>query len=478
MPYVEGGGPWPNPQNPPKAADWAGFGTWPFGEEWLWEAVATCYLPLLDRVLGRAPLTLSLTPVLCDQLEAPGALARCVEFLREVRPASHALDIDVARRVRDAGAVSELARSQAEYAAAAARLASIVCDGGDAALVAILAEHATWTSSATHAILPLLASDCAISLQLRTGIASHRRRAGEWGGGFWLPECAYAAELGGQLEDAGIGFTCVELTRHFGAGDPRHLRPLLTAEGPLLWPLDRILIDLAWGVDGYPSRGPYRDSHALTDHHHRVRANDGEPYDRQRGARQAAADAREFVTLARKRVAGGGMAVCAFDTELFGHWWYEGIDWLEAVVDECERQDLPLVALDESAAERHAGTSAPPDLPACSWGACNDLSTWSGPQAAEFAWRARAAELAALSTGRRPSDRALRELLALQASDWAFLHTKELAGEYPRERAEGHLAALRQALAADERYGQGAEVTGGGHQAVRNLAPVLAGWEG
>ena len=54
MPYVEG------------------FGTWPFGEEWLWEAMAGCYLPLLELLDGGAPLTLSLTPVLCDQLEAPG----------------------------------------------------------------------------------------------------------------------------------------------------------------------------------------------------------------------------------------------------------------------------------------------------------------------------------------------------------------------------------------------------------------------
>ena len=75
MPYVEG------------------FGTWPFGEEWLWEAIATSYLPLLD-VLDDHPgrVTLSLTPVLADQLEAPGALERCLAFLREVRPASHALD--------------------------------------------------------------------------------------------------------------------------------------------------------------------------------------------------------------------------------------------------------------------------------------------------------------------------------------------------------------------------------------------------
>ena len=71
MPYVEG------------------FGTWPFGEEWLWEAIATSYLPLLD-VLDRHPgkVTLSITPVLADQLEAPGALERCLAFLREVRPAA------------------------------------------------------------------------------------------------------------------------------------------------------------------------------------------------------------------------------------------------------------------------------------------------------------------------------------------------------------------------------------------------------
>ena len=54
MPYVEG------------------FGTWPFGEEWLWEAIAGCYLPLLDLLDEGAPLTLSLTPVLCDQLKRRG----------------------------------------------------------------------------------------------------------------------------------------------------------------------------------------------------------------------------------------------------------------------------------------------------------------------------------------------------------------------------------------------------------------------
>ena len=75
MPYVEG------------------FGTWPFGEEWLWEAVATVYLPLLDLIDGAA-LTLGVTPVLCDQLETlPGeAGERLLSFLREVRAPIHVED--------------------------------------------------------------------------------------------------------------------------------------------------------------------------------------------------------------------------------------------------------------------------------------------------------------------------------------------------------------------------------------------------
>src|SRR5437588_203567 len=103
MPYVEG------------------FGTWPFGEEWLWEAIATSYLPLLD-VLGRAPLTLSLTPILCDQLEAPGAIDRCIRFLTEIRPASHRFDVEQFRSQRQEEFARELERSAAEYAGAAERL--------------------------------------------------------------------------------------------------------------------------------------------------------------------------------------------------------------------------------------------------------------------------------------------------------------------------------------------------------------------
>ena len=86
MPYVEG------------------YGTWPFGEEWLWEAMAGCYLPLLDLLDEGAPLTLSLTPVLCDQLEAPGITERFERFIGEVRSETHLRDARRSARRRAGGA--------------------------------------------------------------------------------------------------------------------------------------------------------------------------------------------------------------------------------------------------------------------------------------------------------------------------------------------------------------------------------------
>ncbi|MEA2195147.1 MAG: 1,4-alpha-glucan branching enzyme, partial [Solirubrobacteraceae bacterium] len=91
-----------------------GFGTWPFGEEWLWESIATSYLPLLDILDGGAPVTLSLTPVLCDQLEAPGAMARCAAFLAGIRVESHRRDI--ASAGGEPGVVAALEHSAARYA--------------------------------------------------------------------------------------------------------------------------------------------------------------------------------------------------------------------------------------------------------------------------------------------------------------------------------------------------------------------------
>jgi 1,4-alpha-glucan branching enzyme len=313
----------------------------------------------------------------------------------------------------------------------------------------------------------MLVSDAGIALQVQTGITSHRRRFGDWRGGFWLPECGYAPWLDVPLEEAGVRAACVELTAAFGLGDGRHLRPVLTDAGPVLWPIDREVVSLVWSDSGYPASPAYRNYHALTSHHHRVWRNDGQAYDPGPASALAAAHAGEFVGRVRDRVRDGGVCVCALDTELLGHWWYEGVRWLAAVVDESARQGLQLTTLDD-ALGRHEPAPALPELGVSTWGAGGDLRTWSGPAVAELAWLARGAEVRALARGAHASERALRELLALQSSDWAFLASSRLAGDYPRERARNHAAALIHALEDGHRL----------DPTLRNLAPELAGWSG
>jgi 1,4-alpha-glucan branching enzyme len=430
-----------------------GFGTWPFGEEWVWEAIATSYLPLLEVLRAGAPVTLSLTPVLCDQLEAPGAIERCRAFLRDVRPASHALDVEAAD---DVAVAAELERAAGEYALALERLPED--------LLSALAPFAAWTSSATHAVLPLLATDAGLRLQVRTGVESHRARFGDgWRGGFWLPECAQAPWLHACLEEAGVHATCVDLTDVFGPGDGRHLRPLATAAGPLLVPIDRAAVDLVWSPGGYPAHAAYRDHHHRTARDHHPWANDGAVYDPARAAEQAASDAADFVARVAARVAGGGLCVCALDTELLGVWWHEGPRWLALVVEQAARRGLEIVHLDDALADCDPAPAGAAADRVTTWGTPRDLSTWSGARVADLAWAARAAELDVLAAGPGVGDRAVRELLALQSSDWPFLVSAGTAGDYPRERFAAHSRELRAALGDP-----------GAEPALRNLAPRLA----
>jgi len=449
MPYVEG------------------FGTWPFGEEWLWEAVACVYLPLLDLLDG-APMTVGLTPVLCDQLESmrgePGE--RYLRFLREVRAPIHAQDADGLEAGAEPVLAAEVRRAAGDYT-----LAETAFERRDRDLLKAFAELERvelWTSGATHALLPLLATDAGLRLQLATGTASHLRRFGGWGGGFWLPECAYAPGLERDLADHGVRAFCVDQTAVPGFD---HLRPVATDAGPVAVPIDWPTVELVWNdCSGYPVDGTYRDYHRRTVHDLKPWDNDGRPYDREAARALARTHARDFVERATRRLAGGGLLCCALDTELLGHWWYEGPDWLAAVLEEAPRQGLDLVTVSEGL-ERIAPQRA--TLAPSTWGSGKDLSTWDSPGVGHMAVAARRSELrtvAATAGHARPRaalERAARELLAVQASDWAFMATRDLAGDYPRERLDAHGADLDAALGA---LTDSAAVP---EPSVRNLAPDL-----
>jgi 1,4-alpha-glucan branching enzyme len=471
MPYVEG------------------FGTWPFGEEWLWEAVATVYLPLLDTLAG-APVTLGLTPVLCDQLETLPGLAgeRFLAFLREVRAPLHAED----GRGLDAGgkheAATEVRRAAGDYLAAERAFEAL---GGD--LLAAFRRLADADpgpellgSAATHAVVPLLATAGGRRLQVEAGQRAHERRFGRRPEGFWLPECAYEPGLEEALAEVGVRAFCVDQSDALGLGAPEQLEPVATAAGPLAVPIDWSTVSLVWDErSGYPTDGRYRNYHGRTIHDLKPWNNAGATYDHDAALALAADHARDFLRRCAARLddyraerGRPGLLCCPLDTELLGHWWYEGQAWLATVLEQAEDHGIELLGLSE-ALRRVEPVAGRPIAPS-SWGVPKDLTTWDSPRVSELVLAARRGELAlsAAANAARNDDgaggeaslaleRAARELLALQSSDWAFLETRALAADYALERARGHARELEAALAAVAH--SRAELDPG----LRNLAPEL-----
>ncbi|MBO9533261.1 MAG: DUF1957 domain-containing protein [Solirubrobacteraceae bacterium] len=413
-----------------------GYGTWPFGEEWLWEVYASSYLPVTELVRQGAPLTISLTPVLADQYEAPASGARCRAFYDEARRASHEED---QQWLIPTGLHGEHAASEHSWLEYERAIAHLDATGGD--LLGALAGTSLWTSSATHAVLPLLATEAGVRLQVGTGAASHRRRAGKWDGGFWLPECAWDPELEAPLIEEGVRMVCVELT---GAqpGEAAGARaPWRTPDGLRIVPIDRPLIDAVWHHDGYPAHADYRSSHARSYQGHALWNNAHEPYDPAKGAARARADAADWAQRCAQALADGIPRVVAFDTELFGHWWHEGPIFLAAALEALAEAGVELVTADELVARTELATAPAP--PASTWGAGRDLRTWSAPKVSTITWDLRRAELDLLLT-RGPGglpEAALRDLLALQSSDWAFMVTEDRASSYGWARFAEHRRA-------------------------------------
>jgi 1,4-alpha-glucan branching enzyme len=159
--------------------------------------------------------------------------------------------------------------------------------------------------------------------------------------------------------------------------------------------------------------------------------------------------------------------VFAIDTELLGHWWWEGPEWLAEVVAAADGAGVELVTLSEAVARAEP---EPRPLHRSSWGEHKDLSTWDSPDVADLAWGARrlelrlAAELAGRALPPPAAERATRELLALQASDWAFLDKRRQAGDYPFQRVTNHAEALLNAIHSPDPQ----------EPRLRNLAPDLS----
>jgi len=497
-----------------------GHGGWPHGQDWLHEAIAECYVPLLrmcDRLVAdgvRPNLTIGITPVLAEMLTSPRLRDDFIAYCD--------------RRIALAEADRKEFHEHGAYEAA--RLAANWADFYASALHDFLQTYKAdvigalrrlqkdghveiVTSAATHGYLPLLGTDESVAAQVRAGVASYRRHFGRPPRGIWLPECAYRPAstwsrpagarkrwkrpgLEKVLAASALEYFFVD-THLVAGGTPLGTYedriadhpPLQSHKGTKASPNDvhEVLAGRArvavlardprsstqvWSADyGYPGDGVYLEFHKRKGEgglrYHKITSRQlpfdaKESYHPEPAATQAKYHADHFLglvrdTLAKHRDATGraGVVVAPFDTELFGHWWFEGPQWLEAVIRGLAADETIATASEALRATKPASVIK---LPEGSWGQggghwvwLNDDTTWVW----ELVYRAEDEFLALRKAARRSTKPAVkrivsqlaRELLLLESSDWPFLITTVSARDYAQARAKVHFEAFERLAA-------------------------------
>jgi 1,4-alpha-glucan branching enzyme len=442
----------------------AHHGRWPVGEEWLYQAWAHSYLPVLDVLerLGREGrrelVTLGVTPVLAAQLDDPHCLRGLHDWLGGWLLRAHS----AAPRLPDLAADEHRRASRAlelfetRWRHGASPLLRGLADGGVVELLG---------GPATHPFGPLLDEDVR-AFALDVGLADVALRTGRRPHGVWAPECGYAPGMEAGFAAAGVGHLVVDGPALHG--DTGLLRPV-GASGVLAAGRDLDVTYRVWSPRaGYPGGRDYRDFHTF-DHPSGLKParvtgrcvppEHKRPYDPARAAAAVARDAADFVHVVRDRLAGlrdrlgrPALTVAAFDTELFGHWWSEGPAWLEAVLRALPGTGVRVSTLAGAVAGGLVGT--PVELPPSSWGSGKDWRVWD---VEEFTGvNATTQKLLREACGPGTARDPLRDALAGQAllalsSDWAFMVSKHSAAQYARDRARlhaGRVAELAGLLAA------------------------------
>ena len=380
------------------------------------------------------------------------------------------------------------------------------------------------TGAATHAYLPLLGRDSSIYGQLQLGKASYEHHFGVSPSSIWLPECgyrpAYYSESRGQsyvkpglesfLAQLGVGCFFAE-THTIEGGAPvgkakeevvgpyadisrRYVMPPTQYSEPterttylpywvepqkvaVIGRNDRTGMQV-WSAEwGYPGDYNYREFHrkdGLSGLHYwkvtgaQVDLGDKEYYDPHSAAQRVVEHSSHYAHLVENLLVkfyqeSGkfGVVAAAYDTELFGHWWFEGVDWLKQVLQHLSKSELVELTTASEFVSRH-----PPEdvlaIPESSWGMGGGHFTWENADT-DWMWpiihsaELRMEELVAAypqteGAMKEILDQSVRELVLLQSSDWPFLVTTGQAGTYAKNRFLEHT----------DRFEQLADIAGSG----------------
>ncbi|MBN2533903.1 MAG: DUF1957 domain-containing protein [Spirochaetales bacterium] len=355
------------------------------------------------------------------------------------------------------------------------------------------------TCSATHCFLPFLENyPRNIEAQIRLAVLSHEKIFGQKPKGFWLPECGYYPGIEKHLKENGInyfftdthGILFAERKPVYGIYAPVCCNNLVAAFGRA--PAS------SWAVwsaeDGYPGDYQYREyyrdiGYDLPMDYIRPYIHEGDlridtgikyyaitgsenkkPYDREKAMEKVKEHADNFVYMRCNRIEKlesqmdrPPIIVTPFDAELFGHWWFEGPEWIEAVVRKIalEKNTITMITPSDYMEIHSSNQISTPSY--SSWGNNGYAEVWleesndwiykhihiASERMIELAQRFPAAE----GIEKRALNQAARELLLAQSSDWAFIMKTGTTVPYAVKRTREHLynfTTLYKALVKEE----------------------------
>ncbi len=478
-------------------------------EDWFFEALTETYLPLLDVFEGLARhgahfrITMSLTPTLLSMMTDPLLQSRYVTYL-DAR--LRALEGERARTSSDPNFHPVVLFYSDLYERLRRRF--VEQDKLDVTRAFRRLMEAGYleiiTSGATHGYFPLLAvNEENLYAQLSMAVRTHTRILGRRPRGIWLPECGYKPGMDRILNEFGIEFFFLDSHGVLNAAPrPKYgvHRPVRTLGGPAAFGRDYESSKQVWSAEeGYPGDAVYREFYrdAGYDVHaphmeplqhanqrtftglkyHRITGKTAakEPYHPGWARERAAEHAGNFMFNRQQQVEWLAsffdrppIIVAPYDAELFGHWWFEGPQWIDCLLRKIayDQSDIKTI-LPSEYLDRYGDlqTVSPPE---CSWGAGGFHEVWlNGNNDWIYPYLHAATDrMVALVKGfpnadgvtRWALDQAARELLLAQASDWAFIMKTSTTVDYAVRRFKTHihrfdrLADMVEHNAFDENY--------------------------
>ncbi len=461
-------------------------------EDWLFEAITETYLPLLDVMTRLVTekvnfrMTMSITPPLCAMLSDSLLQSRYRRYLYKLIELAE----KEAHRTRDLGLFHESAKM---YVTKLKRCRELYDDWYRGNLLQAFRQLQDQgvleiiTCGATHGYLPLMTHRQAARAQIRVAADEYQRFFGRRARGIWLPECAYKEGVDELLKEQGIRFFFMEAHGLlYGKPRPRYgvYAPAYCPSGVAAIARDMESAHQVWSAEtGYPGDPKYREFYRDVGydldyeyvkpylHSDGVRRNTGlkyyritgrvplnakEPYHPHEARETAASHAGNFMFNRQKQVEHlyGAMGkkpliTCMYDAELFGHWWYEGPEFIEFLFRKMhyDQKDVRLITPSEYLAENPNNQVMQPEM--SSWGDKGYYEVWlNGANDWIYRHLHKAAELmidladsypSATGLQSRALNQAARELFLAQSSDWAFLMTVGTAMTYAQKRTKDHV---------------------------------------